>query len=469
MQGKVLVLDGVPTNRIVLKVKLATAFYDVDVADTSTGFKAKVLASRPDLIIMPDDMPEGPNGIELCKSLKSDPETARFPIVIITSENNSAKRIAALKAGADDVLSKPVDNALLLARLRSLLRAAVSEDEMRLRDTTSRALGFAEPTNGFARRGKVTILTGTKEAARQCAEQLAKHSNAETEHFPFAGFLAKLAEYNTPDVFVLMLDPAHLSDGLRLLADIRSGNDTRHCGIIAVLASADGTTAAGLLDYGATDLMPDGFDAAELAVRIECQITRKRTAETLRDTVRQGLRAAVIDPLTGLHNRRYALTHLKRVAERSQQTQRRFAVVLADMDYFKQINDTYGHAAGDAVLVEVADRLKSNLRPIDLVARLGGEEFLIVMPDTTLEEARLAADRLCQIVRAAPVKDPSSGQLIGITASFGLALGRQTSIPMQLSGQCDHMIDTLLHQADQALYEAKGKGRNRVRLSRPAA
>ena len=469
MQGKVLILDGVPTNRIVLKVKLATAFYEVDVSDSSHDFKAQVLASGPDLIIMPDDMSDGPGGIEICKALKSDPETARFPVVIITNQNDSARRIDALKAGADDVLSKPLNNALLLARLRSLLRAAVSEDEMRLRDTTSRALGFAETPTEFARRGKVILLAQTEANADSFASQIAVHSTAAIEHYPSTGFLARHAQNDTADVYVLVLDTANMRDGLRLLADIRSGNKTRHCGIIVVLTSSVGSCAADLLDYGATDIMPDGFDAAELAVRIEGQIARKRTAETLRDTVRRGLKAAVIDPLTGLHNRRYALTHLKRVAERSQKTQRRFAVLLADMDFFKQINDTYGHAAGDAVLVEVADRLKSNLRPIDLVARLGGEEFLIVMPDTTMQEARLAADRLCQIVQATPVKDPSSGPLIGMTASFGLALGRKSSIPMQLTGQSDHMIDSLLHQADQALYEAKGKGRNRVRLSRPAA
>ncbi len=166
------------------------------------------------------------------------------------------------------------------------------------------------------------------------------------------------------------------------------------------------------------------------------------------------------DPLTGLHNRRYALPHLARIAERAQTAGRQFAVMVLDLDRFKSINDTWGHGAGDAVLIEVAERLKSNLRAVDLIARIGGEEFLIALPDTTLEAAQATAERLRRVVGDRPVPLPNGNGSIPVTLSIGLALGADPA-----AGS----VEDLIGLADRALLGSKADGRNQVKVGRSAA
>ena len=211
-------------------------------------------------------------------------------------------------------------------------------------------------------------------------------------------------------------------------------------------------------------------DERELALRIATLIRRKRMADDLRSTLRDGMRAAVTDPLTGLYNRRYALPHLARLADHAAQSGRRFAVMLADLDHFKGINDRFGHAAGDAVLVEVARRLRANLRAVDLIARIGGEEFLIALPDTNRTEARVAARRLCRIIGQDPFDLPGHTAPVPLTVSIGVAMGHR---PVQLQDAVDDplrdTVQRLLDRADQALYGAKTCGRNQVTISNTAA
>jgi two-component system cell cycle response regulator len=253
---------------------------------------------------------------------------------------------------------------------------------------------------------------------------------------------------------------------LRLIATLRAHTDTRHAGILVLQTKADSDVAANALDLGADDLMSAGFDAAELALRLKALLRRKRIGEQLRATVRSGLRAAVNDPLTGLYNRRYAMPYLARMAERACEGGSVFAVMIADLDHFKRINDHFGHASGDAVLVEVADRLRQCLRTSDMIARIGGEEFLIVTPSTTLVEAQTAALRVCNAVSDSPIPLPAPHHSTKVTISIGMALGDfKAGDPLDP----DTIAQELLHRADKALYAAKGRGRNQVKLGRPAA
>ncbi len=174
----------------------------------------------------------------------------------------------------------------------------------------------------------------------------------------------------------------------------------------------------------------------------------------------------MFDPLTGLHNRRYAMPHLARVTEQAVPGNRPFAVMLADMDHFKRINDVYGHASGDAVLVETARRLRAGLRSVDMIARLGGEEFLVVMPATGPVEARAAATRLCHQIGSRPFDIPGAINPVEVTVSIGLALG---GLAPQGEDVRPETADDMIDRADKALYAAKTHGRNQVTLSRPAA
>lgn len=467
MQGKILIVDAISTNRIVLKVKLASAFYEV--IQAATGDEACVAALRhaPDLIISSMALPDC-DAAALCGNLSRNPQTRGIPMMVIGCRSDADTRLRALEAGVQDVMLKPIDDALLLARVRSLIRAHNSFAEWQMRDDTSRALGFAEDISDFGPPGRAVIVSAEETTALAWIEVLKPRLRTSLSHVTPETALRDLSPGKVPDVFILIIEEGetHSSDVLRLLAAIRATAITRHAGILVVQSKQDPGLAAYALDLGADDLMTDDFNSAELVLRVKAMLRRKRIGDQLRATVRTGLKAAVSDPLTGLHNRRYAMPHLARVAEHAAATGRSFAVMVADLDHFKQINDLYGHASGDAVLVEAAQRLRENLRGVDLVARIGGEEFLIVMPATPLSEARAAASRLCRKIGGKSFVVPGSDQPINVTISIGVTMGglRKRSLPVP-----ENDANTLLDAADKALYAAKVQGRNQFNLSRPAA
>jgi len=224
-----------------------------------------------------------------------------------------------------------------------------------------------------------------------------------------------------------------------------------------VVDSGDVQTAAKGLDLGASDYIEAPFDMNELIVRVRSQLRRKRYSDRLRTNVRNGLKLAVIDPLTGIYNRRYAAQHLLRVMERACETDGVFAVMMMDLDKFKSINDRFGHDAGDAVLKEFSRRLQENIRGVDLVARFGGEEFFVAMPDIDRPAAAAAAERIRRAVEGAPFAVP--GATIDVTVSIGVAI----------AGAGDGNAEAIIKRADSALYEAKDTGRNRVSFFAQAA
>jgi two-component system cell cycle response regulator len=461
MTGRVLVVDDVSTNRIVLKVKLADACYEV--LQAANGLTGLEIARRelPDVILLDLDLPDI-SGIEVCRRLRADPATRTIPIVMVTALDDAVARCAALAAGADDFLSKPLDDQVLLARLRSLLRAREAEAELSLRETTGRELGFAEPEAGFGAPALIALVAGRGEVALRWRGLLAPHLTHRVVVQSRAEALADSGP--VPDVFVIAADLERTGDGLRLLADLRSRAPTRHSGICIALPARAPALAATAFDMGANDLVTLPFDPHELALRIETLVRRKRLMDRLRASVRDELRASVRDPLTGLFNRRYALPHLARVAERAHAAGKTFAVMVLDLDRFKAVNDRWGHAAGDAVLVEVARRLGDNLRAVDLLARIGGEEFLVVMPDTGLAEARGAAERLCRVIEQGAFVLPGGAGLLQVTLSIGLDVGGivpETTAPTS--------VTNLLSRADHALLTAKAEGRNKVTVGMNAA
>jgi two-component system cell cycle response regulator len=402
MAGRILIADDVATNRIVLKAKLAAACYDV--LQASGGYEALRLAreEQPDLVLLDVMMPDL-DGVSVCEMLKNDPGTCHIPVVMVTAHSDDTSKFNALRAGADEFLSKPLDELGLLARVRSLLRARDTDEELRLRDSTCRELGFAEPQPVFQHPARVALVAASRKTAMDWQRTLVGRTDATIDVLPKEDVLTGARLHKTPDVYIIAADLAAPDDGLRLLSELRSRPQTRHSAIMIVIPPGENGKSATALDLGANDLVCGGFRAEELALRLKTQIRRKRQADKLRATVRDGLRMAAIDPLTGLYNRRYAFSHLARMADRAAMANRPFAVMLLDLDRFKRVNDTYGHAAGDIVLETVAARIRENLRGVDLVARIGGEEFLVAMPDTRQDEARHAAERLCNLVRETPV------------------------------------------------------------------
>lgn len=465
MQGKILIVDAIATNRIVLKVKLASAFYQV--VQASCVAEAAVLAREhnPELIISAVALPDGGAGT-LCTMLRASSVTEHIPILAIGCRPNADTRMATLKAGVHDVILKPFDDTLLLGRVRSLIRAHNAAAEWQMREDTSRALGLAEPPGEFEPISHCVFVTAGETKTHGWAAQLRPLMRSKLTCASAKDAMQAIENEAVPDIFVLVLpeEPQEGIAALNLISTLRANASTRHAGVLVLQTAPNAALATNALDLGADDLMTDGFEAAEMALRLRALSRRKRMGEQMRATVRTGLQAAVVDPLTGLHNRRYAMPHLARIADHARNTGRPFAVMVADLDHFKRINDLYGHASGDAVLSEVAERLRKSMRSVDMVARIGGEEFMVVMPGTTLADARLAAVRICNEISQTAFDIPGSDQPIHVTISIGMAIGGTlTKDDAQDDG------GSLLDRADKALYSAKMRGRNRVTLSRPAA
>jgi two-component system cell cycle response regulator len=462
MTGRILVVDDVATNRIVMKVKLAAACYSVDQAGSGAEALRLAATGRPDLILLDVLMPDM-SGLEVCRRLKTDPETADIPVILVTALADRASKMAGLEAGADDFLTKPVDEVTLLARVRSLLRARDTVRELRERGENGVGLGFAEAMAGFEgmeRPGRIWLIAPGSKGAVVWKTALDDKVRGDVRVVPRETALTEIgvAQGEAVDVFVISADLAHRNEGLRLLSDLRSRPATRHAATLMVLPEGDSERAAIALDLGASDILYDPVDTQEMEIRIRAQLGRKRQADRLRASLRAGLELAATDSLTGLHNRRYALYQLERIIARPG---RGVAVMMLDLDYFKAINDRHGHGAGDAVLQLVARRLRAQLRSGDLLARIGGEEFLVALPETDRLRALDCAERLRQAISGTPFDLGSGAPAVRVTMSVGLALS---------PGGSAEAPESLIDRADRALYGAKSEGRDQVTLAAlPAA
>ncbi len=458
MTGRILIVDGLPTNRIVLQVNLAAAYYEVALAESASVALRMIGKSMPDAVLVSMDLPDL-SGPALCARIKANPLWGDMPVILVHGEDETEARLAALSAGADDILTRPIDKLVLLARLRSLLRARDAEAELRLRDDTHRAFGLAEEAAGFTVPARISLVpTGAPRNLQPLLEDLRRALPDRIDLVSQDSVLRNLEP--PPELVVILEHPASEGEGLGLLANLRASTATRHAAILYVTEPHQRKSAASALDLGASDLMCTGPEPREMALRLQKQIRRKRHVDRLRDNVRDGLRAALTDPLTGLFNRRYALPHLARMAERATQQKRPLAVMLADLDHFKRVNDSYGHAAGDAALTGVGRRLADNLRATDLLARIGGEEFLIAMPDTDRDKALHLASRICRLISARPFAIDDKGTTLSLTLSIGIAVAP--------AGDSVAPAD-LIAMADRALYCAKADGRNQALLDTAAA
>jgi len=459
MTGRILIVDDIATNRIVLKVKLSSAHYDTLLAASGAEALRLAEAERPDLILLDMGLLDI-GGCEVCERLKSNPATSDIPVIMVTEGQYQERKIAALLAGAAEVFWKPLDDKLLLAKLRSLMRRRDSGDPLALAGAARPVLELAEPAAEFDVPGLTAIVTTRPQRGLALRRQLAPILGPSIAVLDADAALALNDQPVVPEVFLLDIPDDRDETTLRLLSELRSRPASQHSEICVMLSAGAGAAASIAHDLGAGDVVDPAADPQEIALRLSALVRCKRRADRLRRSLADGLRSSVVDPLTGLFNRRYALPQLARAAARSAETGESFAILVLDLDRFKSVNDTFGHAAGDKVLSTVARRLEENLRPSDMAARVGGEEFLILLPDTTLKAARAIAERLRSAVEREPVPLPRQAG-VQVTLSIGLAMGGGARIPRS--------ADTLVEAADRALLRAKSRGRNQVTVDRDAA
>ncbi len=452
MTARILVVDDIPANVKLLEARLLAEYFDVLTA--ADGHEALAICDRNqvDLILL-DIMMPGIDGFEVCERLKANPKTAHIPVVMVTALDQPADRVRGLKAGADDFLTKPVNDLQLISRVKSLLRLKTLSDELRMRAETAHTMGMDElMRTGDGRAdeaGQVLLVDSRANSQERIIKTLKPVADVTAISDPQAA-LFEAAE----NAFELVIVNANFDeyDPLRLCSQFRSLERTRFLPILIVTEQGADDMVIRALDLGVNDYIVRPVDPNELVARSLTQIRRKRYNDRLRASVKQTIELAVTDPLTGLNNRRYLDSHLNALFNRSMARGRPLSVLITDIDRFKQVNDTYGHDGGDQILKEFANRVRSTVRGADLACRYGGEEFVVVMPDTSPEVAAAVAERLRATIESTPFLLKSSGETLNITASFGIS-SRIASVITP---------DQLMKQADLALYEAKNTGRNRV-------
>jgi two-component system cell cycle response regulator len=447
MSAKILVVDDVEANVRLLEAKLSAEYYEVVGVNDGVTALATAAAILPDIILL-DVMMPGMDGFEVCRRLKEDPITRHIPVVLVTALDGRSDRITGLEAGADDFLTKPIDDVMLFARVRSLTRLKLIIDELRDREASGRRMGVIA---GAAARlggqgGRVLIVDDNERQADRVLTELAIEHRPVFEQDPEKAHLTARG----PVDLVIVNAAARTFDGLRFAATLRSDDATRHLPILAIVDTDEKARVVKALEIGVNDLLSRPIDPQELSARVRTQIKRKRYTDFLRDNLDHSLELAVTDQLTGLHNRRYMTGQLNALVNRAVRGGDPVSALMIDIDHFKKINDSFGHAVGDEVLREFAVRLASNVRAVDLPCRYGGEEFTVIMPDTSLEDAGRIAERIRLHVAGSPFR--VGEEQLTVTISIGAS---------STSGEGD-TPDALLKRADDAVYEAKSGGRNKV-------
>ncbi|TIM66541.1 MAG: PleD family two-component system response regulator, partial [Mesorhizobium sp.] len=383
----------------------------------------------------------------------SDPATSHIPVVMITALDQVSDRVRGLEAGADDFLTKPVNDLQLMTRVKSLVRLKTLTDELRLRASTTRNIGIEELlSRNFASADttpKVLLIDERKSSIERVQKMLRSSADLDIATDPHAGFF-QAAE--TPYECVMISTGFADFDPLRLCSQLRSLDRTRFVPIILLAEQGEEGRIVRGLELGINDYLMRPIDQHELTARLRTQVRRKRYNDQLRASVTQTIEMAVTDPLTGLHNRRYLDSHLQTLFDRAVARRRPLSVMITDLDRFKTVNDTHGHDGGDEVLREFARRLRKNVRGIDLACRFGGEEFVVVMPDTDGAVAEKVAERIRAEIAQMPFAVGQDGKTIEVTVSVGVS--------SVLKGV--DSVAGLMKRADLALYEAKSAGRNRV-------
>ncbi|MDP2850338.1 MAG: diguanylate cyclase [Sulfuricurvum sp.] len=416
---KILIVDDEPIN-ISIVAEILRDEYDLLVA--TNGEKVLQIVSsdpKPDLILL-DIMMPGMNGFEVAKVLKKNPDTVNIPIIFLTAKHDNESIVKGFELGAVDFVSKPFQKEELLARLKNTLQI------FNLRNALNRAL---EKSQQYAK---------TIESQMRLIDKniIISSTDLEGKIIEVSDAFCKISGYSKEKLIgkmhrILRHPDMPSSLFVKLWETITNG-ETWH-GEIKNKTKNGSFYWLDILIYPIVDDLGNksGYTA------ISQNITDKKRVEEL----------SVTDQLTQLHNRMYLENNFSKEIKRAKRYNHSFAVIMVDIDHFKEVNDTYGHDVGDNVLVGISKILSEHIRETDILGRWGGEEFLIICPHTSTSEAYALAEKLRVSIETHPI------DVIGHKCcSFGVS-----AFDVK-----DETYKEVVKHADEALYTAKNNGRNQV-------
>jgi two-component system cell cycle response regulator len=453
MTATVLVVDDLLPNIKLLEVKLNNEYYEVLTA--KNGIEAIEIANKHSVdIILLDVMMPVMDGFETCKKLKSSNHTSHIPVVMVTALSDAEDRVQGLEAGADDFLTKPIDDTALFARIRSLVRMKIMIDELRLRDQTDHAINSLSNSTYFIAEdlnaAMILIVDDDGVQAKHISKRLSALKDSQIDIITDPNKTIDMLNTNNYDLVIISTQITGY-DSLRLCSNLRSNEKLRNIALLILVEENETKILIKALELGVNDYLMIPIDGNEVIARSKTQIKRKRYQDALRNSHQQNFNMSITDSLTGVYNRYYFDVHCKTLINQAIANNKSLLLLIADIDNFKSVNDIYGHVAGDEILKQISSRLLLNIRITDLIARFGGEEFVMVLPNTEIKDGLNIADRIRSSVEKTHFNISTGGVTLNKTISIGIA---------RLNP--DDSVETMLKRADKGLYLAKENGKNQA-------
>ena len=448
MTATILVVDDLEQNIKLLEAKLLSEYYTVITASNGKQALKALELNKIDLVLL-DVMMPGMDGFEACSKIKSNPETTHIPIIMVTALSEIADRVKGLEAGADEFLTKPIDDTALFARVKSLSRMKTGIDELKLRNSTSAELGgnVIELKDTF-KECKILILDDDVVQAKNIKSYIVPI----TEQIYGLSSLEEVDQFESfsPDIVIISCQ-IDGDDPLRISASLRSRPNFKNSSLMLLAEEENMPIVMKGMDLGINDYFIYPVDKSELQARIKTQLRKKQYQDDLRSELEESVDLSTKDGLTGLFNRRYFDIHIQQMVEKSKKSKQKLCILLIDMDHFKKVNDTYGHQAGDAVLKTLSSTFKSAVRITDLISRYGGEEFVISLNDVDLNHGRIIAEKIRSKVENTEFIISENTKPLKKTISVGIGEYKE-----------GETIEAFIARVDKALYKAKETGRNKV-------
>jgi two-component system, cell cycle response regulator len=452
LKRRILIVDDDPLNVKLLASKLPEDQFEPLTAFSGQEALRKTLKDPPDLILLDIMMPEM-NGYEVSHWLKTNPATEDIPIILVTALDGTDDKIKGFEAGADEFLNKPVNTIELLARINSLLRLKYYREQLRSRTFSEK--GFCggqatpDPAEEIHPPVKILLVEDDDKDARMIQEYFA----GESYHLETVNTGEMAMERVQKEAFDLVLLDVLLPgvDGFEVCQRIKGLHQTQDLQVVLITCLPDLENKIKGVEQGADDYLIKPINGRELKARVKVLVKKKHYIDQLRNNFEQALNSAIYDGLTGLHNQTYFKKFLEMEIKRADRQRYPLGLMIIDIDDFKNINDRFGHLTGDLILKDLAQVIKKNIREVDLSARYGGDEFVVVLPYTDQTETAQIIERIQKAVARYRHSEETLLQQEPMTLSFGIAF-----FPFQGT-----TMEELIRKADQTLYRSKQEGKNR--------
>ena len=448
-KSKILIVDDEPLNVKLLAAMIPSEQYDTVLACSGEEALKIVTDVPPDLILL-DIMMPGLTGYEITRILKSDPESQDIPIVLVTAFGGTDSEIKGLEAGADEFLNKPVNKTELLARVKSLLRLRQYKQQINARTCSINSIINKKEEKNFSEKEIDLPSILIVEDNKIDEKLLQRYLQGE----PYQIKLAKdgeeaISRAQQERIDVILLDLIlPRKNGFEVCRTLKEMKSTQNIQIVAITGLSDLESKLKGIELGVDDYLIKPVNMHVLRTRVKALVKKKALLDKLCDRYEMAVHSAITDKLTGLYNRRYFDYFLELEIKRSSRQQASLALLMIDIDDFKQINDTFGHLFGDTILNQLGELLKTQIRETDMAARYGGEEFAVVMSSTGLEKAVQIGERIRQTIQSYSFGDKN----FLMTASIGIAM-----YPSDADS-----FNQLIEKSDSSLYKAKRTGKDRV-------